>query len=118
MRFVRPSVPTQTTIFDDSVNEQSSVALIVDLSAGSIAPEFATYSTPSGRRSSNCQPPDAAFSEPVTDTVMSTISPGLTSVVLASKSNTKSGSSAANAASGMIPTSINTLKAIAKNFFI
>ena len=77
------------------MNEQSSVALIVDLSAGSIAPEFATYSASSGRRSSNCQPPDAAFSVPVTDTVMSTISPATTFVLLASKSNTKSGSGGA-----------------------
>ena len=112
-----PFASTHTITFVLFSNENSPALYNAFVSAF-ITAELSTYSSPSGRTSSNCQPTVCASSVPVTLSVTSTTSPALTSVALASKSNTKSVSPAAIAANGIMPRSIITLKATAKIFFI
>ena len=112
-----PVSSQHTMIFVLFSNENSPALIFVFVSAFT-TPEPSTYSRPSGRSSSNCQPAESASAVPVTLSVTVTSSPALTSALSATKSNTKSTSFVAIAASGIILKSINALKAIAKNFFI
>ena len=86
-----PFASTHTITFVLFSNENSPALYNAFVSAF-ITAELSTYSSPSGRTSSNCQPTVSAPSTPVTSSVISTSSPATTFVLLAVKSNVKSGS--------------------------